>query len=183
MTTAHQTDSFVPRPLPDFISQPIFLHGSEIKSGSSLGTRLLDRHKLELQLHYNFLLWLTVCHVHVKCHHHWLLIARVDDRNCIDRKLLTKNRYSVFIAVFGSSWWSHVCISILRSALRGKDHSKSRNEEMRNGKWGNGEMGSKLLTFCFCSHQRKCPMYALTERSYSCMTPKGMQRIASQSAS
>ena len=33
--------SLVPRPLPDFISQPwIFLHGYEIKSGSGLGTRL-----------------------------------------------------------------------------------------------------------------------------------------------
>ena len=36
--------SLVPRPLPDFISQPwrnpIFLHGCEIKSGSGLGTRL-----------------------------------------------------------------------------------------------------------------------------------------------
>ena len=33
--------SLVPRPLPDFISLPIFLHGCEIKSGSGLGTRLL----------------------------------------------------------------------------------------------------------------------------------------------
>ena len=42
--------SLVPRPLPDFISQPwrkigiflhgIFLHGCKIKSGSGLGTRL-----------------------------------------------------------------------------------------------------------------------------------------------
>ena len=35
--------SLVPRPLPDFISQPwrkIFLHSCEIKSGSGLGTRL-----------------------------------------------------------------------------------------------------------------------------------------------
>ena len=34
--------SLVPRPLPDFISQPwrkIFLHGCEIKSGSGMGTR------------------------------------------------------------------------------------------------------------------------------------------------
>ena len=33
--------SLVPRPLPDFISQPIFLHGCDIKSGSGLGTRLV----------------------------------------------------------------------------------------------------------------------------------------------
>ena len=32
--------SLVPRPLPDFISHPIFLHGCEIKSESGLGTRL-----------------------------------------------------------------------------------------------------------------------------------------------
>ena len=34
--------SLVPRPLPDFISQPwtIFLHGCEIKSGRGLGARL-----------------------------------------------------------------------------------------------------------------------------------------------
>ena len=32
--------SLVPRPLPDFISQSIFLHGCKIKSGSDLGTRL-----------------------------------------------------------------------------------------------------------------------------------------------
>ena len=33
--------SLVPRPLPDFISQPFF-HGCAIKSGSGLGTRLSD---------------------------------------------------------------------------------------------------------------------------------------------
>ena len=33
--------SLVPRPLPDFILQPLFLHGCEIKSESGLGTRLL----------------------------------------------------------------------------------------------------------------------------------------------
>ena len=32
--------SLVPRPLPDFISQLIFLHRCKIKSGSGLGTRL-----------------------------------------------------------------------------------------------------------------------------------------------
>ena len=32
--------SLVPRPLPDFILLPIFLHGFEIKSESGLGTRL-----------------------------------------------------------------------------------------------------------------------------------------------
>ena len=35
-----QYGSFVPRPLPDFISQPIFLHSCTIKSGSGLGMRL-----------------------------------------------------------------------------------------------------------------------------------------------
>ena len=35
--------SLIPRPLPDFISQPWRKIGCEIKSGSGLGTRLLDR--------------------------------------------------------------------------------------------------------------------------------------------
>ena len=38
----------------------------------------------------------------------------------------------------------------------------TRKWEMRNGKWGNGEMGSKLLTFCFCSHQRKVNVHVIT---------------------
>ena len=37
----HCVPSLVPRPLPDFISHRIFLHGCEIKSGSDLGMRLL----------------------------------------------------------------------------------------------------------------------------------------------
>ena len=36
--------NLVPRPLPDFSSQLIFLHGCEIKSGSGLGTRLGSLH-------------------------------------------------------------------------------------------------------------------------------------------
>ena len=39
-TDIHTTSSLVPRPLPDFISQPIFCHSCKIKSGSGLGTRL-----------------------------------------------------------------------------------------------------------------------------------------------
>ena len=42
--------SLVPRPLPDFISQPDFIHASEIKSGSGLGMRLVGSHLSKLQL-------------------------------------------------------------------------------------------------------------------------------------
>ena len=35
----------------------------------------------------------------------------------------------------------------------------TRKWEMRNGKWGNG---SKLLTFCFCSHQGKVDVHGCT---------------------
>ena len=38
------TSSLVPRPLPDFNLQPIFLHSCEIKSGSGLGTRLCQKY-------------------------------------------------------------------------------------------------------------------------------------------
>ena len=47
--TLRAKPSLVPRPLPDFISQPwrkIFLHGCEIKSGSGLGTRLGEAHSV-----------------------------------------------------------------------------------------------------------------------------------------
>ena len=40
ISTQLVVSSLVPKPLPDFISLPIFLHGCEIKSGSGLGTRL-----------------------------------------------------------------------------------------------------------------------------------------------
>ena len=38
--SACPSSGLVPRPLPDFISQPWRIHGCEIKSGSGLGTRL-----------------------------------------------------------------------------------------------------------------------------------------------
>ena len=93
--------SLVPRSHPDFISDPIFLHGCEIKSGRGLGTRLVPACIQELILWRLQLVWKqtqykTTSHYTKQCHVTVYQVYDTDDRSWTSRQL-TKLLFATFL--------------------------------------------------------------------------------------